>query len=305
VTIIVGYGSDEHGKAALPLAILLARSTGMPLVVCSVLRKPWPLSLASRDDAHEAEAAAALEQARQGVPGDVSAEFTVEHARSIPAGLLNVARKNDAAMLVVGSTSRGMLGHITLGSTTSRLMHSSHVSVAIAPRGYRVDDTARLQRLTVAYGGSEQADRLAVAAAGVAVNAGAPLRLASFLVRHRPEYTMTLGAGGDTGILQEWEVEMQAALQEAVGEIDELPDPPASVETVIGKGATWDEALEDVEWDPTEILMVGSSAVAAVARVFLGSRATQILHHSPVPVVLLPRARAEELAEEAEEAEPA
>ena len=48
--------------------------------------------------------------------------------------------------------------------------------------------------------------------------------------------------------------------------------------------------------------MVGSSSVGPIARVFLGSRATKIIQHSPVPVVLVPRGRAAELAEEAQAA---
>ena len=44
------------------------------------------------------------------------------------------------------------------------------------------------------------------------------------------------------------------------------------------------------------MLVVGSSAVGPVARVFLGSRASKIVRNSPVPVVVVPRATAAELA---------
>jgi nucleotide-binding universal stress UspA family protein len=47
------------------------------------------------------------------------------------------------------------------------------------------------------------------------------------------------------------------------------------------------------------VLVVGSSELGPVAQVFLGSRASKIVRHSPVPVVVVPRARAEELAERA------
>ena len=49
----------------------------------------------------------------------------------------------------------------------------------------------------------------------------------------------------------------------------------------------------------------GLSSVGPIARVFLGSRATKIIQHSPVPVVLVPRGRAAELADEALHAESA
>jgi len=66
-----------------------------------------------------------------------------------------------------------------------------------------------------------------------------------------------------------------------------------------------EEAVEDVEWDPGDALVVGSSSVGPVARVFLGSRSSKIVRHSPVPVVVVPRGAAAELAAEAEEATPA
>ena len=51
-----------------------------------------------------------------------------------------------------------------------------------------------------------------------------------------------------------------------------------------------------------DVLVVGSSSIGPVARVFLGSRAAKIVRHSPVPVVVVPRGAATELAREAETA---
>ena len=77
---------------------------------------------------------------------------------------------------------------------------------------------------------------------------------------------------------------------------------PPELEIVVGRGESWEEALDDVEWDDGDVLVVGSSSIGPVARVFLGSRATKIVRHSPVPVVVVPRGAAEELAEEAKAA---
>lgn len=51
------------------------------------------------------------------------------------------------------------------------------------------------------------------------------------------------------------------------------------------------------------MLVVGSSASGPIARVVLGSQATKIVRHSPVPVVVVPRGVAAEYADEAEQAE--
>ena len=78
---------------------------------------------------------------------------------------------------------------------------------------------------------------------------------------------------------------------------------PRELETVIGHGESWDEALEDVEWEDGDVLVVGSSSIGPVAHVFLGSRANKFVRHSPVPVVVVPRGVVAELAAEAVHAE--
>ena len=87
---------------------------------------------------------------------------------------------------------------MSLGSVTSRLLHSSPIPVAIAPRGFRSRPDARVERVTAAFGGSEGADDLVVAAAAVAGRVGASLRLASFAVRPRPPYTAGVGTRAPT-----------------------------------------------------------------------------------------------------------
>jgi nucleotide-binding universal stress UspA family protein len=86
--------------------------------------------------------------------------------------------------------------------------------------------------------------------------------------------------------------------------VSDLPEVPPKLDTVIGYGQTWDEALEDVDWQDGDVLVVGSSSVGPIARVFLGSRASKLVRYSPVPVVVVPRGRAAELAGEAVRAEP-
>jgi nucleotide-binding universal stress UspA family protein len=56
-------------------------------------------------------------------------------------------------------------------------------------------------------------------------------------------------------------------------------------------------AMDQLEWEPGEVLVVGSSPVGALARVFLGSRAIKIVRYSPVPVLVVPAAIAAEAAE--------
>ena len=103
-------------------------------------------------------------------------------------------------------------------------------------------------------------------------------------------------------MIHDWVGEIETAGRRALEQVEDLPAVPPELGAVVGYGESWDEALEDVEWDEGDVLVVGSSSTGPLARVFLGSRATKIVRHSPVPVVLVPRGRAAELAEEAAQA---
>jgi nucleotide-binding universal stress UspA family protein len=303
MTLVVGFAPDGRGRAVLHLAGMLARSTGDELVVCAVVPQPWPPSPA-RIDAEYREyldrtANDALGQARARLPADIPAKYLVHHARSAPAGLLEMAEEHDASVIVVGSSADGGSGHVSLGSVTSRLLHSSPLPVAIAPRGFRSRPDARVERVTAAFGGSEGARDLVVAAAAVAGRVGASLRLASFAVRSRGPFTAGLGTSPEEAVIEQWLEEIRASARAVLETVSDLPVAPTGVEIVVGRGESWDEALEDVEWDDGDVLVVGSSSIGPVAQVFLGSRASKIVRNSPVPVVVVPRAAAAELAEEA------
>jgi nucleotide-binding universal stress UspA family protein len=204
-------------------------------------------------------ARAALERARDRLPGDVAVASLVHHARSAPAGLLEVADRHETTMIIVGTS-----GQPAIGSVTARLLHGSPVPVALSPHGFRSRPGARVERVTAAFGGSAG---LVDAAGAVAAALRAPLRIASFAVPAHAPFAADL--------IERWAQELEVAAGQA----------PA----VVGHGASWEQAIDDVEWRDGDVLVVGSSSAAPPARVFLGSRASRIIRHSPVPVVVVPR----------------
>ena len=70
----------------------------------------------------------------------------------------------------------------------------------------------------------------------------------------------------------------------------EVPIP--DVDVVIGTGTDWREAVDAIAWDAGDVLVLGSGAAGPLAQVFLGSAASKILRHAPVPVVIVPKRRA-------------
>ena len=296
MTILVGYPTNRRAKAVLSLAGMLARSNGEDIVVCSALPMPWVPGIAREDPGFRSYvdelADNALAQAHDDMPSDVQVKFTTVYARSTPSGLLEAAEQHDASMIVVGS-AMGVIEHITVSSIADRLLHSSPIPVAIATRGFRAVG-GKVKRVTLAFTGGPQSATLVAAAETLADQLGAELRLASFAVHLSPPETARFRAEGNA-LFNEWTENVHAAAEKAVAA--DAATARREPELVIGQGEDWEEALDDVDWETGDLLVIGSSETGPVARVFLGSRATKILRNTPVPVIAVPRAAAKELAE--------
>jgi nucleotide-binding universal stress UspA family protein len=301
MTMLVAVAPDGRGRAVLHLGAMLARSAGDDLLLCAVVPVSWPPSPARVDaeyqQALDHAASDALEAARSRLPDDLAVATVVHRARSTPAGLLEVAEQREASLIVAGSSPSGGPGSVALGSVTSRLLHSSPLPVALAPRGFRCPPDGRVLRVTAAFGGS--GEDLVVGAAGVAARVGASLRLASFAVRPRAPFTVSIGREADDSALAAWVADISAAQQEVLARVHDLPSVPDECDAVVGRGENWEDALEDIEWADGDVLVVGSSSIGPVARVFLGSRSAKIVQHAPVPVVVVPRGVVAELAGDA------
>jgi nucleotide-binding universal stress UspA family protein len=304
MTLLVGLPRDERAQAAVHLGVLLARSLDEDLLVCTVVPPPWPPGM-GRIDAEYQEyldrsATEAIERARALVPPDRAAAFVVTRARSTSAGLLDVAREHDARLLVLGSSTAGVLGRVAFGSVADRLLHTSPVPVALGPRGFRCRPETSVRRVTAAFGATEGADELVIAVAGVAARAGAALRVASFAVRPRTPLTAGVGSRAEDAVAREWAAGVESAQHAVVEQVEKLPRRPPSVEVAVGHGGDWAEAIEDIGWGDGDLLAVGSSTTGPLGNVFIGSRSSRIVRHSPVPVVVVPRDAARALAERAE-----
>ncbi|MBL8930588.1 MAG: universal stress protein [Kineosporiaceae bacterium] len=294
MSILVAYGPEGRGQGGLELARLLSDSSALPLVVCCVIPDRWSSVGPGRQVDRDYEqylyglADAALARARQ-MLGPVAAGVEVEvvTARSAPTGLLAAAERHGSRLLVTGSSSDGAWGHVALGSVTDRLLHSSHVPVAVAPRGYRSRAGHRVRRVTVAVDGTEGTQAVLGRAATVAHDVGAALRVVTFAVRAHPMYPPEVGLHAEDRVVAAWREQAATMVAQAV---DALPaDQREGIECLVAEAATWREALDEPHWAEGDVLVLGSStSQSLISRVFLGSTATRILRHSPVPVVVVP-----------------
>jgi len=302
MSVLVGIDPSRRSASVLALAAQLANSLRTDLVVAAVVTAAWPPSRASVDHEWRAHSRAAaelvLDHAAGVLGGDVRAEYLVHEASSARRGLLELIEEHEPELVVLGSAHAGEHGRIALGSASEALLHASPVPVAIAPVGYRAPLDARVERVTAAYGGSEAAAELVAGAVAVAARIGASLRVASFAVRPDAEFGVLAGTGGEDPVLAEWAAGIREHARTMLAELaEQAADRPRLEDAAVGVGESWAAAVHDIGWRPGDVLVIGSSSLSPIARVFLGTHAAKVVRSSPVPIVVVPRAAAEQLAE--------
>ncbi len=289
MTIVIGLAPNERGAAAVHLGSMLARSVHDDVVVATVVPTPWPPNPYRADAEYlafqEQAVADALAAARAQIGPDLSVELVTHHARSVATGLLEVARERNAVLVALGSSSGGVLGSVSLGGVAERILHSTDIPVTLAPRGFETRTaSARVSRVTVAFGRADRDSDLLLTAASVAEDIGASLRVACFAVRPLTAAVGSIEPEVEDLVVNEWANHIEADIKQALG----AGSMAAPVDIVIGQGGSWAEAMADVSWRDGEVLAVGTSS-SAVSRFFLGSHASKIVRNAPVPVFLMPR----------------
>ncbi|MDO5710845.1 MAG: universal stress protein, partial [Micrococcales bacterium] len=217
----------------------------------------------------------------------VPVRYEVVTARSAPAGLMVAAQQFGATILVCGSSADGPWGHIALGSVSDHLLHSSHIPIALAPRGQRYTPAQRVDRVTVAVDGSEASRGVLTRAAQMAGEVGARVRIVSFAVRTPTMYPPQLGLNIEDRVVAQWRHQADRIVADALTALDtSLETEP---ELHVSEGKSWTDVLEEPGWGEGDVLVIGSSSSEPrLARVFLGSTAARITRHSPVPVIVVP-----------------
>ncbi|MCW2513030.1 MAG: Universal stress protein UspA [Mycobacterium sp.] len=276
--LVVGYLATSGGADAVALGVRLARTLGAELELRTVL-VPDDVTTprVTSDKFHDVLAERGsqwLAEAKRLVPDDVTVRGEVVVATSVAEALGEEALRLGAEAIVVGGSGGGLVGGLTLGSFVDDLLHSAPVPVAVAPRGTRDSDVERVRTVTCAIGDRPGAARLLETAVRMSAATGAPLRLVSLVA---------LDKHGEKGL--------EAAREHAHSTLESvkaaLPED-ADVTVIVADGETVEAAVEGLDWQDGDLLMLGSSRLAPPRRLFIGSTAARILRHLEVPIVVTP-----------------
>lgn len=111
-----------------------------------------------------------------------------------------------------------------------------------------------------------------------------PMRVITFAVRGRTMFPPEVGLHAEDTILAAWAAHARELLAQL--KTDGVVGEDVVLQVVTGND--WSEALDAADWDDGELLALGTSPSGGITRVFLGSRGTKFVRHSPVPVLVLP-----------------
>ena len=98
-------------------------------------------------------------------------------------------------------------------------------------------------------------------------------------------YPPEVGLRAEDSILEQLASQARETLAQL--KTDGVVGDDVELQVVTGNG--WDEAIDAADWQEGDLLAIGTSPAGGIARVFLGSRGSKILRHSPVPVLVLTR----------------
>ena len=275
VRYLVAWGGDARSKDALALGATLARTFRAELAVVYVVREETFGAHTFGDVSFTQEVVRqASERVQKHLDALTGLDDVVLHVRrsgSVAEGVLDVAKEIGADLIVIGAGTGTRA--LTTNAIVTALLHASPVPVAMAPRGYRKDAPAVLTELVAAVGPRADAGRILEEAIRGVERVSLPLRLVSLLE-----------LGTDVDVPDERVESVRAALERAVEEVD-----VDEVTTQVGQGKNLKEAIANIEWKPDSALIIGSSRLAQGKQTFIGTVASRMLTHLPIPMIVAPR----------------
>jgi nucleotide-binding universal stress UspA family protein len=262
-TIVVGVDGGAQARDAIVLARAVAAATKERLEL--VHAYPYDL-LPLSGTVTEVTVAEALhddnERATQQLRDELAPEagLRVLPDTSPARALHEVCEDVGADLLVLGSTGRGLAGHVVAGETAKAALHHAPCPVLIAPRGLAAAPTGpRLATIGVGFDGSAEALHARERAQGLAR-----------ALRARLVLLTAVASGGDAEGARE-------RLSDRIGDHE--------LEVLQGKAA---DALV-ARSGGLDLLVLGSRGWGPVRRLLLGSTSEHVVRDAGCAVLVVPR----------------
>jgi nucleotide-binding universal stress UspA family protein len=278
--IVVGLDTERPDRAPLIVAASLARLTGAPLIALTAYLHD-PISNAVSSGTLDEDLRTNALRGLQSVVGDVDADLLV-HGGPSPAHVLHDAAADlRAAVIVVGSTTKGPLGRVAPGSTAERLMHGAPCPVVLVPAG--IDAGWQLRRVGVGFIDHDEGQAALDSAAELALAAGATLTVRTAIEPFEWSESAAIAPYRPDGLIATSTANAESALAQA---LERLPQSvQVSGDVVVSRAA---DALIDLS-QQVDLVVCGSRGYGPLRSVLLGGATHRLLRHAHAPVLVAPR----------------
>jgi len=267
--MLVGVDGRQGGRDAIALAQQLA-GLGDKLVLANVYGPRVPgRTLATAD--HEAEDLLESERRQMGLRAAESVVF----ADTKPGrGLQELAGRESADLLVIGSTHRGPVGRVLLGDATLSALNGAPCAIAVAPAGYGAADH-KLRTIGIGHDGSDESELALMAARSLAAAHNSTLRVLAVVSLQT--------VSSDTPTPLDWTHETERVMKAEQARVD-------AIEGVSGEVAYGDPSEELAAFaNELDLLIVGSRGHGPIGRLLSGSSSTYLARRCPCPLIVVPR----------------
>lgn len=119
--ILLGYDGSEHSKKALLKAEKVAIENDALLIIANVYRELITSAFSQ----------SLLEEAKSSVSNQVMTETVSSRNTNVGDELIEIAKRYDVDLIVVGSRGMGELRSLLLGSVSHAIANNAHVDVLI------------------------------------------------------------------------------------------------------------------------------------------------------------------------------
>jgi nucleotide-binding universal stress UspA family protein len=281
--IVVGFDGSEHGRDALALGRALALTLSTRLIaMIAYTPEQWLWAPGTAEPLGADEREDILGKAKAALAGFDHVEFRTAPSPSAAGALQAEAEREDAQVIVVGSSHRGTLGRMLLGTVTEGVLDAAPCAVAVAPAGLAGREL-HFSKVGVGFDDSPSAHDALAAAHVFARRAGADVRLV--WAAHLAARALPLAAVSymDADYFAEVRAGVEDRLEAVAAPIRE--EIPVLTEIVPGETA----AALAKESEDMDLLILGSRGYGPLARVLLGSVSRKVVNHARCPVLVIPR----------------
>ena len=281
--VIVGFDGSERGLDALMLGQALVAPEGELIVCCVHHLQPLSARIGPTEPTIDGRSAQeSVERATRMLKGGLTVTPMFVAGASAAEALQSTAIAEQADLIVLGSSHRGAIGRVFLGSVTQETLHGAPCPVAIAPVGFRGHpENARRSRIAVGYDVAEPVSSALSASVSLCEQTGAELHVVAVADDAAiPDPTRATMPYDEVV-----EARLRVAKHAVAESLTSVPET-VSVTSEVRDGDPAEQLLEAAH--DADLLVLGSHGRGALDRLIMGSVCNRVVRAAACAVLVVP-----------------